>query len=84
MLESGCYEMLPLWRMVAWIGLQVDDQLRQEFAERCLQTDGEPAAQVEAGKELIKKVLYKRRGTRPLSIHLRAADTQITEEKDNV
>ncbi|MGB6068800.1 MAG: hypothetical protein WBG50_28655 [Desulfomonilaceae bacterium] len=85
MLETECYEMLPLWRMLCWIGLQVDDQLRQEFAERCLQTDTEPAEQVEVGKDLIKQVLYKRRGSRrALSIHLRAADTKITEETDNV
>ena len=85
MLETECYDMLPLWRMLSWLGLQVDDQLRQEFGERCLQTDGEPAEQVETGKDLIKRLLYKGRvRRRALSIHVRAADTKITEERDNV
>ena len=73
MRKSEDYEMLPIWKMSMWLGLQNDDGLRQEFAERCL-IDGEPADQIVAGREIIWDALsYRKR------IAVRADSTQIDQ-----
>jgi hypothetical protein len=43
-------------------GLQGDEGSKQEFVERCLQDDGEPAEQVEVGREIIKNAIFHRKG----------------------
>lgn len=60
--EENDYSELKMWRFLSWIGLQSNEESRSLFSEKCLGDDTEPAQQVRAGREIVKKAIFHKKG----------------------